>query len=354
MKSRRLIWTSSAFVGSWLVFTSAAIPEVLLDVERMSQADSLWAADDYADGEYTIKQKGCALTSLAMALKFNGVDLGPGDLNQLLQKQDGGYAGRAIVWGTAIRAVAKDKNKPDLKFNSAVGGQDLDLADIIRTFRQPVIVSVNDGSHFVLVTGIRDDGKFTINDPGHANKTTLDQYGSYKTRGWVSDPVDLAELNVAVTSPANGVRLRVIDPSGEYWGVSPGDAFPKTDFAFKVYFVDKPANDETGLPDDEPAQVINFSNIADFLPVQEGNYRIEVYTSENQPIPFSLSIHGFASDGSNLLSQDISGLAVPNETSTFTYLFNPYSVPEPSTLTLLAASVVGLLAWTWRRNRKVA
>jgi virginiamycin B lyase len=148
----------------------------------------------------TIAEKGCALTSLNMALNFLGQSWSPATLNSLLDTAAGGYTARGSVnWGPATAATNGGSTGSPVVFSDLGGWADsnansgANLNQAIATVEQgicaspalPVIVGVRsqnskiydqyvngkwvNATHFVLVTGeiINPDGTkaFTINDP---------------------------------------------------------------------------------------------------------------------------------------------------------------------------------------------
>ena len=88
---------------------------------RYSQAGSPWGTDTYDDfAGKTMQQKGCAVTSLAMALDIAGttynVFIDPGDLNDFMTT-DGDFTPQHNVdWQGAINGVSEDQTyNPSLK-----------------------------------------------------------------------------------------------------------------------------------------------------------------------------------------------------------------------------------------------
>ena len=126
----------------------------MTNVKRLSQGDPMWANDlcDHSTTK-TIKRKGCALTSLSMALNFAGLANDPGSLNQFMIKTDHDYSGADVSWG----ATTRDRSDGTLVFNGfrSKAKQDLDNA-LCKGF--PVIVGVKLNArgkpgHYVVVTG---------------------------------------------------------------------------------------------------------------------------------------------------------------------------------------------------------
>jgi hypothetical protein len=202
----------------------------ILAVDPESQGDASWASDPYAGGgtvqtgnsagnPYTIKNSGCTLTALSMALNYAGITTDPEDLNNLLTSTAsygvvtgtsgyGGITGHSVVLGAATKiaaeAAALSTGQPNkIVFtdcgpgNPATDSDSATLTALLSSSRSPVIVAVDpytDGSvngniinwgHYVLVTGV-EGNLFTINDPGNAQDTTLNPATEYfQIRGYV-------------------------------------------------------------------------------------------------------------------------------------------------------------------------
>jgi hypothetical protein len=69
----------------------------------------------------------------------------------------------------------------------------------------------------------------------------------------------------------------------------------------------------------------------------------------NDQLPNSLTVHGFGEDGNGELYAMVTNTP-PNGTGGIVYKFVP--VPEPSSVALLCAGAIGLIAWGWRRRRR--
>ncbi|QSQ19296.1 C39 family peptidase [Pyxidicoccus parkwayensis] len=74
------------------------------------QGDAEWGSRLMGAGEgaHTLKERGCAVSSMAMAIsKLSGETLTPGALDEHLDTH-GGYVGNLLVWGAAGSATEKD------------------------------------------------------------------------------------------------------------------------------------------------------------------------------------------------------------------------------------------------------
>lgn len=115
---------------------------------RYTQYDPAWGSVKLAGGSSTLSSKGCAVTSVAMALASRGFRIGsatpnPANLNQWLI-QNGGFVGNAIVWGSVGKLGMN---------NVLYGSPSLEqMRSYVRSCN-PMVINVRNGGHWVLVTG---------------------------------------------------------------------------------------------------------------------------------------------------------------------------------------------------------
>jgi hypothetical protein len=140
-------------------------------VPHFWQANPQWGYSSVGNGR-EMAFIGCAVTSIAMVLRYFGKNLDPGMLNNWLGK-NGGYCGSAVVWHQAFQAHPNE-------------GQKLIIKDTMyrerSNFRKilyhriknhiPTLVDVDygrdrdtEGNHYVVVVGRRPDGSLIMNDP---------------------------------------------------------------------------------------------------------------------------------------------------------------------------------------------
>jgi hypothetical protein len=294
-------------------------------VTRLSQAG--WAAyDPYDHSTTTIQARGCALTSLSMALRTaniatlaDGLTNNPGTLNQFMSTNDTDYYGTAVNWGPATR----DASGGHVKFhfgifdstdNAQAATQYLD--DTVCRLNKPVIVGVEldsggTPSHFVVVTG-KQGSDYTIADPGFA-RTTLTAYDNeFVTRGFVADPSgDISELNFAVGDVA---EFLIVNSSGQKTGYDPSIGQVVQQITNSVYFRDALQDDLTGAP---PIETDHFSEI--FQPSQ-GTYQIVITGLKLGT--YSVSSRMFSQDGSPQPELLVPGIAGPGSSSAFSIQVN--------------------------------
>jgi hypothetical protein len=258
-------------LGDFDASANVAELQTMQVVPRVSQGDPQWA-DDFLgySTNTTIQRSGCALSSLVMALDFAGVQTDPGSLNQWLTTGPVvGYSGTTnLNWGPATSIAALHAGMPSIHWNAVITSDPQTLRDLLTSTSAPVVVQVNNPhpadskhpqpyftSHFVLVTGI-DGDTFFINDPGYADRQTLNSYqNTFVTRGYITDPPDVSSLSISASSDDPGLDLSVVDPAGLVTGLTAAGSPALDQIPGAVYFTDGPVEDLDGL--DEADQTIS-------------------------------------------------------------------------------------------------
>lgn len=141
-----------------------------LDVPTFVQHFEPWKDQQYGFGSRTIEYAGCALTCLAMVLKYYGINTDPGELNTWL-KNNGGYSGtESINWSK----VSQKSNGTVYCKGSAIiyGSQDLWRINTEIDNGNPVIARMNyqGTSHYVVICGYNGN-QYYINDPWTENSS---------------------------------------------------------------------------------------------------------------------------------------------------------------------------------------
>lgn len=168
---------------------------------RLSQGDDRWADDPYDNIfedeaksiPFTMRRKGCATTSLSLALQAVGVDVTPQELNDFMKEAEKAYTKTGDVhWWNAIDSFTKSKNNRKTFTDFRISDIDVLAAKICEGNVEdnvPIVVGVKLNAkgrpgHFVLAYGF-EDGKILIHDPGF-DRATLDDYGNrFQTRGFI-------------------------------------------------------------------------------------------------------------------------------------------------------------------------
>lgn len=143
--------------------------EAAFNAPMFKQYESPWG-DNMMGGDSTLAQAGCAVTSVAMALRHKGIQIAgdpaqPGRLNTWL-KNHGGYSGDLIIWG----ALENLNNR--ITHQGRYYGYDSIAASTLRTYlnngNKAIIGQVRGGSHWVLLTGHNGGTTFYVNDPNYS------------------------------------------------------------------------------------------------------------------------------------------------------------------------------------------
>lgn len=135
----------------------------------------------------TIKNAGCALTSVTMVAKYYGVNIDPPTMNSRL-----GNSACPIVWGRV-----DDGDVTGGKINITRTKETFSytrLQEDLNNGRPPIVwvtkgCSGSNGTHFVVVTdgSGTNPASYTINDPGDGNTRTL---GYYTSNGYCLREID--------------------------------------------------------------------------------------------------------------------------------------------------------------------
>ena len=147
----------------------ALLAAVAFTYPLFKQCDSQWGSDALGNsGGKTVCQSGCTISSISMVLNdcgktLDGSAANPGTFNTWL-KSHSGFSGNLFVWGSIATF--------GFSYQGKVTGSDIDSH-----FNQghAVILNVNNGGHWVLMTGISGDN-YSVNDPGYS-KTSYPKTG---------------------------------------------------------------------------------------------------------------------------------------------------------------------------------
>lgn len=151
-KAEKTIFNNSTKVasgsGSWTMY---------------KQCDSQWAYQQLGTCALTICDAGCAMSSVAMMLDTKGCHYNPSTLDSWLTS-NGGYAdGCNIYWGSV----------DTFGCTTYIGKQNPTESEICNGLdaMHGLIANVNNGGHWVLLTGCAGGGVFYVNDPGYSRDT---------------------------------------------------------------------------------------------------------------------------------------------------------------------------------------
>jgi hypothetical protein len=321
--------------------------------ESWSQGDPAWGFydnitnDDGTSG--TIKQYGCALVNLAMALQFacpealgKGLtapipcaNIDPNTLNQFMEdnllytRLSVPHATGNMLSPEAVILVSGGALHLDnLKANASYFGPTPEIdAELCGTAGapHPVILQVhgvtdpNHFGHYVLATG-RIGNTYRIIDPGcsqvHDLASTFScsgapggmiSYGnSYQIVGVVKDPPDRSELDLHI--PANAA-LEVTDPAGRTTGFDPITSQTSNGIPQSAYFL-------FALQDDEEiAPVIGPTHYVQIPEPAPGTYVVVVKGLAVGSI--SLGVAAFDSTGQSIGRSSADGQVEPGSRATY-------------------------------------
>jgi len=151
-----------------------ASADSVMSIPVMGQQESGWASMNLGTSPASIGSDGCAITAVAMMLRYYGIDTDPGALNAWLTA-NGGYAyDDQLIWDAVTNYSAGQ-----VAF-SAWLGPDLNAIQTELDAGRPVVAEVRLGGnqHFVLLTGYATEGGLLINDPWFADTVRFsDRYG---------------------------------------------------------------------------------------------------------------------------------------------------------------------------------
>lgn len=304
-----------------LILSLTGSGTVQLPIDRISQGTLPWGTQVYDHSTKLIKNLGCGLTSLAMALNYVGVATDPGALNTTMVEGNG-YDGEAVSWDPAVRAATDGERAFYARvryWNDPAAAQFLNAA-LAAGF--PVVVGVKIDAkgkphHFVLVTGF-ENGQYMIQDPGDVGKTTLADYGGhYVTRGIVvpraptlpgplvatGAPSDVSGLTVAVPERAT---VLLTDSQGRRTGFDSNSNQECEEIPSSAHLAEGLDDDEDGTP------AAHFSDSVNVFQPASGTYRVKV--AGDTPGIYSVVLHPFRSDGTSQSPFTFQGISGPGGT----------------------------------------
>jgi hypothetical protein len=325
-----------------------------------------------------MRHYGCAVTALAMALKYAQVNsiqetsgpvlFNPLELNQFMSNtiSIAGLGGAFSTVGdvdfaNTPRYVGTNKHKSSLLLDnywkyggninsdSNLNGAEAELDQALCTDQVPFIVKVRDPlsstsawGHYVLVTGreTQADGsfKYIIEDPG-GFATSLNDFvytnslgkPEFITRGAIKDPSDLSEFNVSTDNNAN---VLVKDMNGNRTGVDPLTQDILQQIPGSAYFQDQIGDDVDG------SSATGENHMVQILTPVQGTYQIVV--TGLQPGLYSVLVHLYSQDGSPQALARFQGIAALGSSSSYQIQYT--STPGATSSVLLGATFQSTLA----------
>ena len=139
-------------------------------VPHFSQGDPRWA-QRVLGKKSSIARQGCAISCIAMILRFYGRNVTPGTLDEFLDKENG-YIGDSVKWEVA--GQCEDRETNGLRYYRK-SGDEKELHEYLSgriDKNSPTMVRVDYGvdsdlkyNHFVVCVGKTHDDNFIMNDP---------------------------------------------------------------------------------------------------------------------------------------------------------------------------------------------
>jgi uncharacterized protein YvpB len=320
--------------------TPTPTPGKLLDVPKFMQTDPWWGNLQYDHGFIqdlwcgeTIGECGCALSSIAMVLKYHGVDKDPygrpttpETVNKFFREggkckhgscNSIGYAFGGVVWSAANR-YSKKANRhydtPLIIYNG--GGSKLGhYPEIYRSEiddNNPVILAVR--RHFIVATGY-EENTFAIHDPYYTDRTQLDHPAYSNTslgyHRYKKTSTDYSSLEIVTLSPT---QVLVTDPLGNQTGFDQPNSTITQEIPNSTYFFD-PAVSSQGPPPPVDAGVywvIISTPLA-------GDYQIQIFNPDDEPGSYAI----YASDRDADLIFDLFEVPPSEQPAIQTITYNP-------------------------------
>ncbi len=285
------------------------VPLLKQGIAPFTDNNPSWEGTEYDHGTKqtlwcgtTIADCGCAMTSMAMILRYYGI-VNPVDgaittpttvndyFNRNTQCGSGGCVSLGYSFGDVRWAAVGDyaaeahSNYGTQKIIYDGGGayNATTLAQDINDGR-PVILGVP--GHWVVGTGITDN-TFAINDPlftrTHLNDPAYGNTASQGMRRYKKTNSDFSSIEVAVKAPA---QVIITDPHGKKTGYDSTAATIVQEIPNSNYFFDEAYHDGTGERPAPPANAgVHWAIVQ--TPIA-GKYQIEVIGSANQEYSFAV------------------------------------------------------------------
>ena len=142
-------------------FFNLAVADINLNVPLFSQNNPDWKNAQLGNSVWTIGSDGCAISSIAMLLKYYGIDTDPERFNKWL-KNNGGYDSNGNVYWAKVDVYSGQVVKYENSVNTTV---DQELQAGYPVIIQVTFISGNTTiTHWPIVIG-KVGNKFIVNDP---------------------------------------------------------------------------------------------------------------------------------------------------------------------------------------------
>lgn len=291
-----------------------------------------WANDTYANGNAscgaTIADCGCAITSLVMMSRANGVTIGvdgeditPGTLNNWLIENQGYNQYGSIIWAKALEYFGEKRldEKVETKFSLSkfkTNDQSL-IQDSVLNDNSEVITFTNKvrGGHYLLFTDyLQSEDTFAIRDPWYYNTRTFndlsggdkvldyDNQSEHSNVFLITEPqVATGYLDISLGSPA---ELKLVDSNGLVTGFTDGGVLSDIDGSgyLQEDIIGNPANqDEYVEPDHYPKRLIVTKSSGEYelevIGTGSGEYKLEIYLKNGEGDEFYFKFSSTTENG---------------------------------------------------------
>jgi hypothetical protein len=207
--------------------------DTTLSVGRLAQTDPQWATQEYDhatkwSAEPTLKRWGCAVSSMAMIMRYHGLTqlpdgtaVSPASLNAWLKNQSDGYLGEgALNWVAVTRLtkqISQAYNTVKLEYTRS-NGPSLSPAIAEAEQQKPSIVEIP--GHFLVASGFTSDKQdLLITDPAYSyTKLSQHKKSLVSTREFQPSHTDLSYIVVASD---RGTTLSLSNGQGSSWQDTP-------------------------------------------------------------------------------------------------------------------------------------
>jgi len=279
-----------------------------LDVPLLKQTSEPWQAQVYDSANIwsplnpTINRWGCALTSVAMILRYHGINkmpniaqVDPGSVNLWLKSQQDGYVRNGLINWLAVSRLSKDAilsgSNPGLSFDALeykrIDGYDpLYLSNLLSNNIPAVL---EEPGHFIVAKG-KDEATFSINDPFFNRLTLNDGYSnSFLSLGeYTPHNTDLSYIMLVVPT---GINITLTDADGNSVGnqfiqqpISDPLSTQKSGQPLRTIYLQKP-NSENYFANLSSTTIQNYTLDSYFYDV---NGEVSLFTNKGTLFPNSV------------------------------------------------------------------
>ncbi len=283
---------------------------------------------------YTVKQKGCALTSAAMVLGYHGVSVTPAALNDWLVDHNG-YSGLSIIF-PKVAEYARTVANVNVQYVGTLRSRNDNALSTSVCQYGPEVISVigstgNTAGHFVTATGRAFDlSTWLINDPAGGVARTL-QYGHYANT--YSGRRIFKGPEYTVVDPLNGLvfflhspgEMLITDGQGRRSGYDPATGNVYDEIPGAAY-------DSSAIADPEdPTDLTDATKEFEFMRAPASDYTVTVTGTGTGT--YMLDLRAYNTSGGEGQSVFDSIPIAPGVVHTYRFAYDPSAAPGPIPIT---------------------